>query len=126
MAEWLDAEELRASDQAVARGWMHLPEAWGEQVITQEAEPRASMSTPQGQLPPGGNTGQSNHSPSPCPGPPGPELYMLVTRILSPVRTPLLTCRYLSLPGSDSQTQQGCPWGYGLCTGALGPVLDCW
>lgn len=58
-----DAEGLRALDQAVARGWTHLPEVWGgEQVVTEEAEPRASMSTPQGQLSPGGNTGQSNYS----------------------------------------------------------------
>lgn len=89
-----DAEERRALDQAVARGWTHLPKAWGgEQVVTEEAKTRASVSTPQGQLSPGGNTGQSNYSLSPCLGPPGPELYMLVTRILNPVKTPLLTCR---------------------------------
>lgn len=79
-----DTEELQALDQAAARSLTHHPWAWeGKQVVSEEAEPRASMSTPEGQHFLVGTQARVM-APSLCLDPPEQELCILFTILLSP------------------------------------------
>lgn len=105
-----------------ARSWPHCAGVGRTRGLRKEAEPRASVSTPQGQQVPRGNTQTKSHL-----GLQGRSCINLsrsrVTRTLSPMRAPRLAGSCLSLPGSDSRTRQACPWG---CARALGTTGPCW